>query len=76
MHFALVILSHRKGPSWPHNFVGVESAAQGWFGKRAKELGIGEAAMLAAGLCYACPGKGLFAFENAAEIRYNSPHGL
>ena len=30
------------------NLVGVESAAQGWFGRSAKELGIGEAAMLAA----------------------------
>ena len=29
------------------NLVGVESAAQGWFGKGAKDLGIGEAAMLA-----------------------------
>jgi len=30
------------------NLVGIESAASGWFGKGAKELGIGEAAMLAA----------------------------
>ena len=29
------------------NLVGVEAAAQGWFGKRAKDLGIGEAALLA-----------------------------
>lgn len=29
------------------NFVGVEAAAQGWFGKAAKKLGIGEAALLA-----------------------------
>ena len=29
------------------NFVGIEAAAQGWFGKGAKELGLGEAAMLA-----------------------------
>ncbi|MBO7721831.1 MAG: transglycosylase domain-containing protein [Kiritimatiellae bacterium] len=29
------------------NLVGVEAAAQGWFGKGAKELGLGEAAMLA-----------------------------
>lgn len=29
------------------NFVGIEAAAQGWFGKGAKDLGIGEAAMLA-----------------------------
>ena len=29
------------------NFIGIESAAHGWFGKGAKELGIGEAAMLA-----------------------------
>ena len=29
------------------NFVGVEAAANGWFGKRAKDLGPGEAAMLA-----------------------------
>jgi len=29
------------------NFVGVEAAAQGWFGKRAKDLGPGEAALLA-----------------------------
>ena len=29
------------------NFVGVEAAAQGWFGKHAKDLGIGEAALLA-----------------------------
>ena len=30
------------------NLVGIESAAQGWFGRSAKDLGIGEAAMLAA----------------------------
>lgn len=29
------------------NFVGIEAAAQGWFGKRAKDLGLGEAALLA-----------------------------
>ena len=29
------------------NFVGIESAAHGWFGKGAKDLGIGESAMLA-----------------------------
>ena len=29
------------------NFVGIEAAATGWFGKQAKDLGIGEAAMLA-----------------------------
>ena len=29
------------------NFIGVEAAASGWFGKHAKELGPGEAAMLA-----------------------------
>ena len=29
------------------NFVGIEAASQGWFGKGAKELGLGEAAMLA-----------------------------
>jgi len=29
------------------NFVGIEAAANGWFGKGAKELGIGEAACLA-----------------------------
>ena len=29
------------------NFIGIEAAARGWFGKGAKELGIGEAAMLA-----------------------------
>ena len=29
------------------NLVGVEAAANGWFGKRAKDLGIGEAALLA-----------------------------
>ena len=29
------------------NFVGVETAAAGWFGKSAKELGLGEAALLA-----------------------------
>jgi penicillin-binding protein 1C len=29
------------------NFVGVEAAAQGWFGKGAKDLGLGEAALLA-----------------------------
>ena len=29
------------------NLVGVEAAAQGWFGKHAKDLGIGEAALLA-----------------------------
>lgn len=30
------------------NFVGIEAASQGWFGKGAKELGLGEAALLAA----------------------------
>lgn len=29
------------------NFVGIEAAAQGWFGKGAKDLGLGEAALLA-----------------------------
>lgn len=29
------------------NFVGIEAASQGWFGKGTKELGLGEAAMLA-----------------------------
>ena len=29
------------------NLVGIEAAANGWFGKRAKDLGIGEAALLA-----------------------------
>ena len=29
------------------NFIGVEAAAQGWFGKGAKDLGVGEAALLA-----------------------------
>ena len=29
------------------NFIGIEAAAQGWFGKRAKDLGLGEAAILA-----------------------------
>jgi len=29
------------------NFIGVEAAAQGWFGKPARELGLGEAACLA-----------------------------
>ena len=29
------------------NFVGIEAAANGWFGKGAKQLGLGEAAMLA-----------------------------
>ncbi len=29
------------------NFVGIEAGAQGWFGKHAKDLGIGEAALLA-----------------------------
>ena len=29
------------------NFIGVEAAARGWFGKGAKDLGIGEAALLA-----------------------------
>ena len=29
------------------NFIGIESAAAGWFGKGARQLGIGEAAMLA-----------------------------
>ena len=29
------------------NFIGVEAAAQGWFGKGAKDLGLGEAALLA-----------------------------
>lgn len=30
------------------NFVGIEAASQGWFGKGAKDLGLGEAALLAA----------------------------
>ena len=29
------------------NFIGIEAAARGWFGKGAKDLGVGEAAMLA-----------------------------
>ena len=29
------------------NFIGIEAAAMGWFGKGAKDLGLGEAAMLA-----------------------------
>ncbi len=29
------------------NYIGIEAASQGWFGKGAKELGLGEAAMLA-----------------------------
>ena len=29
------------------NFIGIEAAARGWFGKGAKDLGLGEAAMLA-----------------------------
>ena len=29
------------------NFIGIEAAANGWFGKGAKDLGLGEAAMLA-----------------------------
>ena len=29
------------------NFIGIEAAAHGWFGKGAKDLGLGEAAMLA-----------------------------
>ena len=29
------------------NFIGIEAAAQGWFGKGAKDLGLGEAALLA-----------------------------
>jgi len=29
------------------NFIGIEAAANGWFGKGAKQLGVGEAAMLA-----------------------------
>ena len=29
------------------NFIGIEAASQGWFGKSTKELGLGEAAMLA-----------------------------
>ena len=29
------------------NFIGIEAAANGWFGKGAKQLGLGEAAMLA-----------------------------
>lgn len=29
------------------NFIGIEAAARGWFGKDAKSLGVGEAAMLA-----------------------------
>ena len=30
------------------NFIGIEAASHGWFGKSAKELGLGEAAILAA----------------------------
>lgn len=47
-HDKLWILSQylNRAP-YGSNFIGIEAAAQGWFGKRAKELGPGEAALLA-----------------------------
>lgn len=42
-----IITQHLNRAPFGSNFIGIESAAQGWFGKSAKELGLGEAAMLA-----------------------------
>jgi len=42
-----ILSQHLNRAPFGSNFVGIESAAMGWFGKGAKELGLGEAAMLA-----------------------------
>ena len=42
-----IITQYLNRAPFGSNLVGVEAAANGWFGKSAKELGIGEAALLA-----------------------------
>lgn len=42
-----IISQHLNRAPFGSNFIGIESASRGWFGKGAKELGLGEAAMLA-----------------------------
>ena len=42
-----ILSQHLNRAPYGANFVGIEAAAQGWFGKGAKDLGLGEAAMLA-----------------------------
>ena len=42
-----ILSQHLNRAPYGSNFIGIEAAANGWFGKGAKELGLGEAAMLA-----------------------------
>ncbi len=42
-----IISQYLNRAPYGSNLVGIESGAQGWFGKSARELGLGEAAMLA-----------------------------
>ncbi len=42
-----IISQHLNRAPFGSNLIGVEAGARGWFGKGAKELGLGEAAMLA-----------------------------
>ncbi len=42
-----IISQHLNRAPFGSNLVGIEAASRGWFGKGAKELGLGEAAMLA-----------------------------
>lgn len=42
-----IISQYLNRAAFGSNLMGVEAAANGWFGKRAKDLGIGEAALLA-----------------------------
>ena len=44
---AWILSQYLNRAPYGSNLVGVESAAQGWFGKGAKDLGLGEAALLA-----------------------------
>ena len=44
---AWIITQYLNRAPFGSNLVGIEAAAQGWLGKGAKDLGIGEAAMLA-----------------------------
>ena len=42
-----ILSQHLNRAPFGSNFIGIEAAAHGWFGKGAKHLGLGEAAMLA-----------------------------
>ena len=42
-----IISQYLNRAPYGSNFIGIEAAASGWFGKRAKDLGPGEAALLA-----------------------------